>query len=116
MFKFESRILMYLYAILFVLLLLMMVQMPYNWEIFLMGGILLRSSMNRRLLGLQFQNGSCFLYFKNHVIHVIVHEILQFRLGWLLVTDQGRYFIFEDALPRENMHELIWQLHQFTER
>lgn len=107
---------MYLHAISFVFLLLMMVKIPHDWELLLIAGMLLRSSINRRLLGLQFQNGNCFLYFKNHVIQAIVHDILQFRLGWLLVTHQGRYFIFDDSLSRENMHELIWQLHQFIDR
>ena len=65
---------------------------------------------------IEFQNGQCYFYFKCFVLHVDIQSVYFFKWGWLIRTSQKRYWIFSDALSRENMHEFLWKLDQTMRR
>lgn len=68
------------------------------------------------LVSIQFEKGQCFFYFDDYVLNVEIHAIHFFRLGWLMITNRGRYFLFLDALSQNEIHQLLWKMRQITRR
>lgn len=102
-------------AMLMVLLFFLWLQVDFfTW---LIAGLFLFYLPSRQNIeAIQFENGRCFFYFTRYVLHIEIEAIHFFKWGWLFITNHGRYFVFSDALSREEMHEIIWKIHQVTGR